>query len=242
MKLPIAILAAIMIPACISAQAPKARSNNSLTKKEIKQGWQLLFDGQTLDGWKGYNSDKMFSCWSVANGELVCLGEGGSVTAGDIITISVFDNFELSLDWNISKAGNSGIFYHVLEGLQYHAAYETAPEYQLIDDLGWPEKLEDLQKTGADYAMTPAVKDKKLMPVGEWNNSRIIYKKGHVEYWLNGMKVVEFQAYSPEWKQKKDQGKWKDYPDYAVSKTGHIGLQNHGSGVKFRNIKVRKLD
>jgi hypothetical protein len=112
----------------------------------------------------------------------------------------------------------------------------------LIDEAGWPEKLESWQQTGSDYAMYPAIKDKNLMPVGEWNNSRIIYNKGDVEYWLNGIKVVEFQAYSPEWEQKKSTGKWKDYPDYAISKTGHIGLQNHGSGVRLRNIKVRRLD
>jgi hypothetical protein len=241
MKFLINILAFVLITSCISAQPPESGPENTLTKKEKKQGWQVLFDGQSLNGWKGYNSDKMFSCWSVSNGELLCQGEGGSVTAGDIITEEIFDNFELSLDWSISKAGNSGIFCHVLEGVKYHAAYETAPEYQLIDDLGWPDKLEEWQKTGADYAMTNTVKDKKLMPVGEWNNSRIIYNKGHVEYWLNGMKVVEFEAYSQEWEKLRSSGKWKDYPDYAISKTGHIGLQNHGSGVKFRNIKVRKL-
>ncbi len=242
MKFSYAFLAVLLIPIYLSAQTSKKSPVNALSKKEKKQGWQLLFDGQTLNGWKGYNSDEMFSCWSISNGELICQGEGGSVTAGDIITVSDFENFELSLDWNISNAGNSGIFYHVLEGAKYEAAYNTAPEYQLIDDAGWPGKLEDWQKTGSDYAMTPAIKDKKLMPAGEWNNSRIIYNKGHVEYWLNGMKVVEFQAYSQEWELKKSLGKWKDYPDYAISKTGHIGLQNHGSGVKFRNIKVRELD
>ena len=240
MKATVTLLTLIIIGLLISATTT-AQQANTLTPKEKKQGWQLLFDGQTLNGWKGYNSDKMFSCWSVQNGELVCQGKGGSVTAGDIITTADFDNFELDLDWSISKDGNSGIFYHVLEGPQYHAAYETAPEYQLIDDAGWPDKLEEWQKTGADYAMTPAAEGKKLMPVGEWNHSRIIYNKGHVEHWLNGMKVVEFQAYSPEWNQKKEQGKWKDYPGYASSQKGHIGLQNHGSGVKFRNIKVRKL-
>jgi len=242
MKLIVTFLAVLLIPMYLSAQNPKSNPNNSLSKKEVNRGWKLLFDGQTLDGWKGYNSDKMFSCWSVSDGELICQGEGGSVTAGDIITVSDFDNFELSLEWNISHAGNSGIFYHVQEGPKYKAAYETAPEYQLIDDAGWPDKLEEWQQTGADYAMTPAIKDKKLMPTGEWNTSRLLYNKGYVEYWLNGMKVVEFQAYSPEWKNLRASGKWKDYPDYAISKTGHIGLQNHGSGVKFRNIKVRKIN
>jgi len=240
MKKACLIVSLFLVSAATFSQ--KAIPCNSLTLKEAKQGWQLLFDGQTLNGWKGYNSDQVFSCWSVADGELICKGEGGSETAGDIITVSEFDNFELSIEWNISSAGNSGIFYHVMEDKQYHAAYETAPEYQLIDDLGWPGGLEDWQQTGADYGMYPAAKSKKLMPVGEWNLTKIIYNKGHVEHWLNGMKVVEFQAYSAEWKKIKDQGKWKDYPAYAISKTGHIGLQNHGSGVKFRNIKIRKLD
>jgi hypothetical protein len=239
MKQHLILLSAIIVSFGLHAQ--ETDKSNTLSNKEIKQGWQLLFDGHTLEGWKGYNSDQVFNCWSVVKGELVCMGEGGSVTAGDIITVADFDNFELSLDWSISKAGNSGIFYHVLEGNQYHAAYETGPEYQLIDDAGWPDKLEEWQKTGADYAMTPALKDKILKPVGEWNESRIIYNKGHVEYWLNGMKVVEFQAYSPQWNELKMAGKWKDFPGYAVSQKGHIGLQNHGSGVKFRNIKVRKL-
>jgi len=241
MKQLFALSAAILFSLAIFAQDKSNQSLNSITKKEIKNGWQLLFEGNSLNGWKGFNSDQVFSCWSALNGELVCQGEGGSETAGDIITIAEFENFELSIEWNISKAGNSGVFYHVLEEKQYHAAYETGPEYQLIDDAGWPGRLEDWQQTGADYGMYPARKDKILKPVGEWNQTRIIYTKGHVEYWLNGMKVVEFQAYSPDWKQKLAESKWKDYPGYAISKTGHIGLQNHGSGVKFRNIKVRML-
>ncbi len=235
------LLAIILLPVLISASYTGSDPQNKLSKKEKKQGWQLLFDGQSLTGWKGYNADQVYSCWSVVNGELVCKGEGGSETAGDIITAGQYDNFELQLEWCISKGGNSGIFYHVLEGKQYHAAYETAPEYQLIDDAGWPGKLEEWQQTGADYAMTPAAKDKKLKPAGEWNSSRIVYNKGHVEHWLNGKKIVEFQVGSPEWIQKRNDGKWKEYPDYAKSQTGHIGLQNHGSGVKFRNIKVRPL-
>ena len=236
------IFAILIISIDIFGQTTIGTPNNFLTKKEKKQGWQLLFDGQTLDGWKGFNSDKVFNCWSVANKELVCKGEGGSETAGDIITVSEFGDFELSIEWCISNSGNSGIFYHVVEGDQYHAAYETGPEYQLIDDIGWPGGLENWQKTAADYAMYPTIKNKKLLPVGEWNQTRIVYSNKHVEYWLNGMKVVEFEAYSPDWRKKKDEGKWKDYPGYAVSNKGHIGLQNHGSGVKFRNIKLRKLD
>lgn len=216
--------------------------NNTLSRKEKKAGWQLLFDGKTFNGWKGYNQAEVFNCWKVSDGELVCMGEGGSVTAGDIVTVNEYDNFELSLDWNISKAGNSGIFYHVVEGPQYHAAYETGPEYQLIDDAGWPEPLLDWQQTAADYGMYVADKNKPVKTSGEWNTSRIIYNKGHVEHWLNGKKVTEFTAYSSDWKAKKATGKWKDFPGYAIATKGKIGLQNHGSGVKFRNVKIRKIN
>jgi hypothetical protein len=152
------LLAILTISVNIAAQTPRSPENNTLTKKEVKKGWLLLFDGSTLNGWKGFNNDKVFDCWSVSDGELVCKGEGGSETAGDIITIPEFGDFELCIEWNISNQGNSGIFYHVIEGEQYHAAYETGPEYQLIDDLGWPGGLEDWQKTAADYAMHPAIK------------------------------------------------------------------------------------
>jgi hypothetical protein len=236
------LLAILIITVNTMAQTPRSGQNNTLTNKEAKRGWQLLFDGNTLNGWKGFNSEKVFDCWSVSSGELVCKGEGGSETAGDIITVDEYGDFELSIEWNISNAGNSGIFYHVVEGGQYHAAYETGPEYQLIDDLGWPGGLEDWQKTAADYAMHPANTNKKLMPVGEWNQTRIVFKNHNVEHWLNGSKVVEFNTSKPEWKKKRDEGKWKDFPGYAISEKGHIGLQNHGSGVKFRNIKIRKLD
>jgi hypothetical protein len=237
-------LSILMTILCFSGylMAQSTSQMNCLSQKEKRQGWQLLFDGKTLAGWKGFNSDKMFDCWKAENGELVCLGEGGSATAGDIVTVKDYDNFELSLEWNISKAGNSGVFYHVIEDKKYHAAYETGPEYQLIDDNGWPESLEDWQKTGADYAMHPAKAKKPLKPAGEWNVSRIIYNRGHVEHWLNGKKVVEFEAYSPEWDKNRNESKWRDYPGYAIWKTGKIGLQNHGSGVKFRNIKLRKLE
>ncbi len=241
MKLIVILSAILLTVAVVSAQTSGSQANNSLTKKEKKQGWQLLFDGHTLNGWKVYNSENLSGDWKVSNGEIVCKAEGGMETEADLITLADFDNFELELEWNISKEGNSGILYHVLESKEFKAPYATGPEYQLIDDAGWPDKLEEWQKTGADYAMYPAAEGKKLMPAGEWNSSRIIYNKGHVEYWLNGMKVVEFQAYSPDWQQRKEQGKWKDYPGYAVSEKGRIALQNHGKGVRFRNVKVRRL-
>lgn len=242
MKIFSILLVSLAISMSLPGQNTSKTDNNFLTRKEVKQGWMLLFDGHSLNGWKGYNSELVFSCWSVANGELICKGEGGSETAGDIITDSEFGDFELSIDWKIANQGNSGIFYHVIEGAAYQAAYETGPEYQLIDDAGWPDKLAGWQTSGADYCMYPPNKNKILKPAGEWNHTCIIYNKHQVRYWLNGKKIVEFMAYSPDWQQKKSLSKWKDYPGYAISEKGKIGLQNHGSGVEFRNIKIRKLD
>jgi len=238
-----ALLITILSLLVVSCQNGKDKpvQNNVLTEQETKDGWQLLFNGKSLDGWKGYNHDSCGERWTVKDGELFCQGEGGGM-GYDIVTKKKFSDFELTLDWKISPQGNSGIFYHVVEDTAFDNPYETSPEYQLIDDLGWPEKLEEWQKTGADYAMHLAdTTVKKLNPVGEWNTSKIIFNKGHVEHWLNGAKLLEFTAWDDDWNKLRTEGKWKDYPAYGQSKEGAIGLQNHGSPIWFRNIKIRPL-
>ena len=144
-------------------------------------------------------------------------------------------------EWKISKEGNSGVLYHVVEDAKYSGPYQTGPEYQLIDDVGFPQKLEEWQKTGADYAMNVPNESKKLKPVGEWNTSKIVFNKGHVEHWLNEAKIVEFRAWDAEWTKKKTTGKWKDYPDYGLAKTGLIALQDHGHKTFFKNIMIKEL-
>ncbi len=211
---------------------------NKLSETEIADGWVLLFDGETTDGWQNFGEDKVNEGWFVDNGNLVCLGKGGDLS-GDIITIDRYEDFELSIDWAISKAGNSGIFYHVLEG-EYPTVYASGPEYQIIDDVGYPDPLKDWQTTGADYGMYNA-SGKVLKPVGEFNNSRIKVVDKKVEYWLNGKKVVEYELWSEDWKNRVQNSKWKDYPGYGLARNGSIGLQDHGSVVKFRNIKVHDL-
>ncbi len=213
---------------------------NVLSPQEEQEGWKLLFDGQSLEGWKNYNAPGVIG-WTVTDGCLAASGTGAD-QMGYIITEKEYDNFELVWEWKIAAEGNSGVLYHVTESEKFKTPYLTGPEYQLIDDIGFPQKIEDWQKTGADYAMhiaDPATK--KLNPVGVWNSSRIIFDNGHVEHWLNGEKIVEFEAWTPEWFKLKESGKWAMAPEYGLSETGHICLQDHGSKVWFRNIKIKEL-
>lgn len=214
---------------------------NSLSGAEKKAGWQLLFDGKTTSGWHTYGLGTARG-WEVKNGELIAMGTAGHEgTANDIVTDREFENFELSLEWKISTGGNSGVFFNVVEDpAKYATVYATGPEYQLIDDVGFPEKLEDWQKSAANYAMHPPVRA-VFRPVGQFNLTRLVVNKGHVEHWLNGVKVVDYQLWTPKWEALVKAGKWKDFPGYGRAKRGRIGLQDHGNQIWFRNIKIREL-
>jgi hypothetical protein len=216
-------------------------SMRMINKQEQKADWTSLFDGKSFKGWHGFNKVGPIQNWTIEDGAMVCLGAAADAHGGDIVSDQAYENFELKWEWKISKGGNSGLMYHVVEDKKYTAPYQTGPEYQMIDDVGFPQKLEDWQKTGADYAMNVANEKKKLKPVGEWNTSSIIFNKGHVEHWLNGQKIVEFQAWDDKWKKEKAEGKWKDYPDYGMAKTGLIALQDHGNKAYFKNIMIRIL-
>lgn len=227
------------------ADADSAASPNTLTASEKADGWQLLFDGETLTGWKRFNHDTIGPLWTVKDGAIMCdgsgLGEGSGTNRGSLHTTREFGNFDLVLDFKLSPAGNSGIIYHAVEDPKYTYDYETGPEYQLLDDAGWKGELKDAQKAGSSYDMFPAPKTKKLNPPGEWNTARIVYRDGHVEHWLNGEKILEFDENSDDFKTRYSNSKWRDYPDWNKFKTGVISLQDHGAPVYFRNIKIREL-
>lgn len=231
----------ILLPALLfSCVTPtkQVEQLNVLSDDEIREGWKLLFDGKSLDQWKLYNSDEAITGWKIADGILYNSGVG-SDHGGDIITKEQFENFELSLEWNVSPQSNSGVFIHVEEGVG-EALYESGPEYQLIDDAGWPEKLEDWQLSGANYGMN-APAGAEVHPAGEWNSTRIVVNGSHVEHWLNGKKVVEYELWSDDWNARREAGKWKDVAPYGMAKAGHIGLQDHGGLTMFRNIKIKVL-
>ena len=207
----------------------------------IQGDWQVLFDGTSTKGWRGFNKDVLPSGWVIENGTLKSEGAGQN-SGGDIVYDQDFENFELVLEWKVGKGGNSGIFYHVVEGKKYSAAYENAPEFQLIDNMGYEGQLEDNQSAGADYAMyRPARIDGAVKPAGEWNTAKIVFTGKLVEHWMNGKLVLSFIPWSADWNERKMFGKWKDYPDYGKAKKGMIGLQDHGDPIWFRNIKIRSL-
>tara|TARA_R110001599_G_scaffold203055_1_gene400011 strand:- start:42169 stop:42888 length:720 start_codon:yes stop_codon:yes gene_type:complete len=229
------------------AATVSACSSGSKTEDD---GWVYLFDGTSTEGWRAYNGEDLPPQWVIEDGALTFDTEkkleserqGGK----DIIyAAEEFDNFELYLEWKIPEGGNSGVFYHLKEGIEGGPA-AVAPEYQLLDDLKWEEinnaKLEEWQKTGADYAMhLPDLTQKIVKPAGEWNTTKIIFTPERVEHWLNGKMIVSFVPWSDDWYERKSVGKWKDYPKYGSFKTGYIGLQDHDSPLWFKNIKIRKL-
>jgi hypothetical protein len=220
----------------MSFMTDNKQKDNTLTEKEKKEGWVLLFDGTTMNGWRIYQNKKVDD-WDIKNGELYCKVEGVTKRA-DLITNDIYENFELQIDWKIAPKENSGIIYMVTE--ENGASYESGPEYQLIDDLGYPGKLSDKQLSGANYDMN-APSAKVAKPAGEFNHTKIVINRGHVEHWLNGTKVVDYQLWTPEWEQLKANSKWKDVKTYGMSKAGHIALQDHGGGVAFKNIKIKPL-
>ena len=221
---------------------------NFLTKEEIAAGWQLLFDGTSTNGWRGFKKEKFPEFgWQVKDGTLLVeySGKGESGYGGDIVTEKKFDNFELKLDWKISPGGNSGVMFRVTESEKYKDSWNTAPEIQILDDFGF-EKLNDgyviniKQMSGANYDMH-APSFYYTRPVGEWNQLYLKVQGSHVEQWLNGNKIVEYELWSPEWKELVKKSKFSVYPDYGLATTGHIALQDHGCAVWFRNIKIRRI-
>ena len=229
------------IVSCNNSTSTGNMQADSTHKMEISKEQVSLFDGKSLDGWHGFNKTGKIKNWDIEDSAMVCLGAAKDAHGGDIVSDKEYENFELSWEWKMSKGGNSGVMYHVVEDTSYQAPYETGPEYQMIDDIGFPDKLEEWQKSGADYAMYLPNEKKKLKPIGEWNTSKIIFDKGHVEHWLNGEKILEFTAWNDEWNKKKEEGKWKDYPGYGTAKKGRIALQDHGNKVFFKNIMIREL-
>ncbi|MEM1121592.1 MAG: DUF1080 domain-containing protein [Bacteroidota bacterium] len=210
---------------------------NSITKKETVKGWTLLFDGRSLDQWKGYNMNGALpSTWQVVNGEIVGRGKD------NLITKEQYNNFELTLEFKLTEAANSGIFYFVQE-IPNQPIYQSAPEYQLVDNATY------LETQGADFMHTHLTGDAFNLYDGiinpairqdKWYQARIRVNDGHVEHWLNGKQCIEYDWNSADWKERVDKTSFNK-EIFAAKASGHIGLQGWGNDIKFRNIKIRRL-
>ncbi len=220
-----------------TSEAPLTVSGpNTLTPQEVRDGWKLLFDGQTLNGWQEYGGAAISEGWTVDNGVLALKGR----RARDIVTAKRYRNYELALEWQLSTdgpAGNSGLFYDVIDTAS--AIYWGAPEMAILDNARHPDGKTELTSSGAVHSMYP-VPHERTKPVGEWNRIRLVVNGDHVEQWLNGVKVVEYELGSADWKARVARSKFNDKPLYGTARSGRIGLQQHGSYVGFRNIKIKE--
>ncbi len=215
-----------------------------LTDKEKKDGWQLLFDGQTTTGWRNYGGDKIGEAWKVKDGALYLdtskkdgwQSHGG----GDIITEKEFENFELSIEWKIEACGNSGIMFNVVESKENQYAWYSAPEVQVLDNTCHPDAKIIKHRAGDLYDLISSSTE-TVKPVGEWNQVRIISNKGNLELWLNGTKSVQTQMHTPAWDELVKGSKFKERTAFGKASKGHIALQDHGNGVWFKNIKIKEL-
>ena len=212
----------VALVACVSSGALHSQQPGA---------WRSLM---TPSAWRGYKTDTIPAQWTFGDGML-----SKARPVADIMSRDQFGNFELELEWKIGEAGNAGIFYRGTE--EYDRIYWTAPEYQLLDNIKAADNKTPLTRAAAAYGLYPPP-DGHVKPVGEWNTTRIVAKGGHVEHWLNGTKVVEYELWSDDWKAKVKASKFNAWPNYGLAKKGHIALQgDHRGELAFRNIRIREL-
>ena len=243
----VAVVMIVSVVGCARApEEPVTEVHNTLSEEEVAEGWALLFDGQTTEGWRGYNQDVFPAAgWRVEDGTLT-VGKSGGDEEGDggsIVTTESFADFELMLEFLLEDTSNSGIFYRVVEN-EMDPIWANAPEYQLIDDATYlvteGEEWGPTHRTGDNYDLHDSMV-RAMKPIGEWNHARILVDSSHVEHWLNDQKTVEYDFWSADWEELVGSSKFSQYPSYGRTRSGPIGLQDHGHRVRFRNIKIRKL-
>ncbi|MFZ2053674.1 MAG: DUF1080 domain-containing protein [Candidatus Aminicenantales bacterium] len=224
---------------------------NALSEEERTEGWVSLFDGRTLTGWRGLGQEEVpAGHWvveegaitKVPGGEVPRQADGQPLQGGDLMTVQTYGDFELRLEWKIGRGGNSGVKYNVSEEMSRGIPPPQAAigfEYQILDDNENPDALVGPNRTAAGLYDLIAPQNKTLRPVGEYNEARIIFREGHGEHWLNGRRVLEFDLETPKMEELVAASKYRDIPGFAEKRRGHIVLQDHGSSVWFRNIRIR---
>ncbi|MBC6989880.1 DUF1080 domain-containing protein [Hymenobacter sp. BT491] len=199
---------------------------------------QSLFDGKTTKGWHTYLKPKAEPAWTVVQGALQLNPKAEG--QGDLVTDGEYENFELTLEWNISAGGNSGIIFGVHEDPAFQATYETGVEMQILDDKSAEDNKKATHRAGSLYDMKAPAQN-VVKPAGQWNLVKLRKQNGHLTFWLNGAKVVDTQMGSAEWKALLENSKFKTWKNFAAYPKGHIALQDHGHPVSFRNIKIELL-
>ncbi len=233
------IMVALLAFSCGQSGSKQKETDNA-------ENWIILFDGTSTDEWRGYNKETFpESGWSVVEGALMVQGSGRGEAGGggDIITKRKFRNFELSLEWKTSEGGNSGIFYLAQE-IPGEPIWKSAPEMQILDNERHADAnlgKDGNRQAGSLYDLIPAV-PQNAKPVGEWNQAKITVYKGTVIHWQNGENVLEYHLWTEEWNKMVLESKFKDYEWFLnTAEEGHIGLQDHGDDIWFRNVKIREL-
>jgi hypothetical protein len=223
-------------------------ASNTLSEDQKKDGWQLLFDGTTTNGWHKYGNKKIGSAWKVADGALyldTSVKENWQIKdGGDIVSDSTFDNFHLKLEWKIAKGGNSGIIFYINEDTtKYDYVWKTGPEMQVLDDSGHADGQIPKHRAADLYDLITCSDEaqKPLKPVGEWNLAEIKSSNGKLEFFLNGANVVSTTLWDDSWKALIAGSKFKDFPGFGTYKKGNIALQDHGNLVWYKNIMIKKL-
>ena len=228
---------AAALAGCSSERPSRAASlpmrSDSSDSGATQSEWQMLFDGSSLDAWRGFRTSSPPPGWQVVDGALTRVGRGG-----DLITRHVFGDFELELEWQVAEGGNSGIMYRVTETTG--ATYQSGPEMQVLDDERHADGRSRLTAAGSVYGLYAAPAG-VVKPAGEWNAVRIVARGRHVEHWLNRVKVAEYELGSLDWEARVAASKFRDWPEFGRAASGHIALQDHGDRVAYRDIRIRSL-
>ncbi len=224
-------------------------TKNRLTSKEKMDGWKMLWDGSTTAGWRGARLDRFpEKGWLIEQGILTVLPSGGgeSQGGGDIVTEELYGDFELKVDFRITQGANSGIKYYVDTELNKGEGSAIGLEYQILDDAVHPDarlgRIEGIRTMASLYDLIRADPDKPVNPIGQWNSAHIVSKNNHVEHWINGVKVLEYERGSPEFRKLVAESKYAKWTDFGELEQGRILLQDHGDQVSFKNIKIRPLE
>ncbi|GMQ82177.1 MAG: DUF1080 domain-containing protein [Rhodothermia bacterium] len=222
----------VIFAACAESDS---ESDSPEAAPETSSDWQVLFDGSSMDQWRGYQQESMAPGWEIVDGAMTLTAPSRE---GDIVTVEQYSNFEFEFEWMVPTEGNSGVMFRVTE--DHDAPYETGPEYQILDDANHTDGQTSKNSAASNYNIHPPSAN-VVKAAGEWNTGRIVADGPHIEHWLNGEKVVEYELWTDQWKADVAASKWIDYPDYGLRESGYIALQGDHTSVSYRNMRIRIL-